>query len=370
MNAVTGHGMQGDDVAPDWPPLSVAELQPVVAQYPALGPVRRVVWQSPRPFAASGIVTCAQGDVFAKRHHISVRRAEDLAEEHAFMRHLRAGGVPVPAALARADGATVVTRGDSVYELHDIAPGADLYRHDASWVPVRAVAHARAVGRALAIMHNAAADFTVPPRRTRVLMADFRHFAGNDPAGSIGELLLRDPALASAFAGRPWQADFARIILPFHAALLPHLTTLTPLWCHNDLHASNLLWDSHHDVAAVIDFGMANRTSAIFDLATAIERNAIAWLLLPSTNDIGHAHLAAAILHGYRELRPISDAETSALRALLPLVHVDFALSEMAYFQAITGSSANVERAYAAFLLGHAAWFHTREGRQLIDALR
>jgi Ser/Thr protein kinase RdoA (MazF antagonist) len=350
--------------------LSVAELEPVVAQYRTLGLVRRVVWQSPRPFAASGIVTCTQGDIFVKRHHRTVRRASDLAEEHAFIRHVRARGAPAPAVLSRADGGTAVTRGDNSYELHEIATGADIYRNDASWIPVRSVAHARAMGRALAMLHDAAEGFTGAPRRTSVLMADFCHFAGLDPVGSIGQSLTRYPALAQAFANRPWQADIERVLLPFHAGLMPHLDALVPLWCHNDFHASNLLWSSDGGVAAVIDFGMAHRTSAIFDLATALERNTIAWLRLPSTNNIGHADLALAILDGYRELREISESQMCALRRVLPLVHVDFALSEMAYFQGITCSALNVERAYAEFLLGHASWFHTREGQFYIDVLR
>jgi Ser/Thr protein kinase RdoA (MazF antagonist) len=369
MNAVTSHGMQGEAVASDWPPLSVAELEPVVAQYHQLGPVRRVAWQSPRPFAASGIVTCAQGDIFVKRHHRTVRRAADLAEEHAFIAYIRARGAPAPAVLADADGGTAVVRGDNVYESHEIATGADIYRNDASWIPVRSTQHARAVGRALAMLHDAAEGFTAAPRGTSVLMADFRHFTELDPVGSIGQLLAREPALAQAFAGRPWQADIEQTLLPFHMGLMPHLDALAPLWCHNDFHASNLLWSSDGGVAAVIDFGMANRTSAIFDLATAIERNAIAWLRLPSTSNIGQVDLALAILDGYRELREISQAQTCALRCLLPLVHVDFALSEMAYFEGITCSALNVERAYAEFLLGHAAWFHTRQGKHFIDAL-
>jgi Ser/Thr protein kinase RdoA (MazF antagonist) len=369
MNALTAHGMQGDVVASDWPPLSVAELEPVVAQYHALGPVRRVAWHSPRPFAASGIVTCAQADVFVKRHHRAVRRAADLEEEHAFIRHLRECGAPVPAVLSRAEGGTVVARGDSVYEMHEMATGADIYRNDASWTPVRSVEHARAMGRALAMLHDASEGFTAPPRDTSVLMADFRHFAGLDPVGSIGQLLARDAALAQAFAGRAWQADIEQNLMPFHAGLMQHLNGVIPLWCHNDFHASNLLWESDGGVAAVIDFGMANRTSAIFDLATTIERNAIAWLRLPSTNNIGHAGLALAIVNGYRELREFSQAKMRALRCLLPLVHVDFAISEMAYFRGITGSPVDVERAYAEFLLGHAAWFHTPEGQHFIDAL-
>ena len=55
---------------------------------------------------------------------------------------------------------------------------------------------------------------------------------------------------------------------------------LAPLWTHNDWHASNLLWSSrepHAEVASILDFGLSDRTSAVYDLATAIERNTIPW---------------------------------------------------------------------------------------------
>ena len=43
---------------------------------------------------------------------------------------------------------------------------------------------------------------------------------------------------------------------------------LEPLWTHNDLHASNLLWSAGGDnaqAAAIIDFGLADRTNAVHD---------------------------------------------------------------------------------------------------------
>ena len=55
---------------------------------------------------------------------------------------------------------------------------------------------------------------------------------------------------------------------------------------------------------------------------------------------------------------------------LLPLVHVDFALSEVEYFHAITQSRANADVAYDTFLRGHAAWFGTRQGQSLLQAIR
>ena len=70
---------------------------------------------------------------------------------------------------------------------------------------------------------------------------------------------------------------------PFHDELKPLLPSLHPLWTHNDLHASNLFWSDtspHARATAVIDFGLADRTNAVYDIAQAIERNIVEWLVL------------------------------------------------------------------------------------------
>jgi Ser/Thr protein kinase RdoA (MazF antagonist) len=120
----------------------------------------------------------------------------------------------------------------------------------------------------------------------------------------------------------------------------------------------------------VLDFGLSNRTCAVFDLATAIERNAISWLrLADGETDIGHADLACALIEGYRDVRPLPASEAAALAAVLPLVHAEFALSELAYFHGVTQDAAGVEAAYTDFLLGHAAWFATPAGSALLQAV-
>ena len=69
-------------------------------------------------------------------------------------------------------------------------------------------------------------------------------------------------------------------LLPWPMLLSRRLRGGPRLWAHNDWHVSNLLWDADGAVATVLDFGLASPTSALFDLATAIERNAVAWLEL------------------------------------------------------------------------------------------
>jgi len=123
-------------------------------------------------------------------------------------------------------------------------------------------------------------------------------------------------------------------------------------------------------VATVLDFGLASPTSALFDLATAIERNAVAWLELERGDDAVRIDIALALLQGYREVLPLSAGRVQLLADLLPMVHFDFALSEVEYFEGITGSTANADVAWHPFMLGHPAWFHTKAGQALLQALR
>jgi Ser/Thr protein kinase RdoA (MazF antagonist) len=367
MSALMAHGMAARAAPRDWPPLTVVELAPVFGMYPDLGAPRAVTWHSPRPFAASGTIATSRGEVFVKRHHRAVRTAADLAEEHAFIYHLRQAGAPVPDIFSRPDGVTAPEHGDCTYELHALSPGLDLYRDDVSWTPIGGVHHAAAAGCALRVLHEAAAGFEAPTRRTNILVADMRLLTAPDLVAAIAVRAASSPLLAAALMGRPWFADVERFLSPWHARLLPHVAALAPLWTHNDFHASNLLWRRDGGVATILDFGLANRTCALFDLATAIERNAIAWLrLADGVIDIGRPDLARALIQGYG----LTEGQMPALLNLLPLVHVEFALSELAYFHGVTRSAANAELAYSGFLLGHANWFATSAGRDFVDAVQ
>ena len=168
--------------------------------------------------------------------------------------------------------------------------------------------------------------------------------------------------LRAALAGRDWRADFARVLQPFYAAALD---VGDALWVHGDFHASNLFW-RQGGVTAVLDFGLCNRASAVFDLATAIERNAIAWLQLsPAMRDIGRASIARTLIEGYAEFAAVP----KGLENVLPVVHVEFALSELSYFHAITHDAMHAEMAYTDFLLGHASWFAGPQGQLFLAQL-
>ena len=73
------HGMGTENVVPDWPALTLAEVDAVLRRYPQAGGARALTWRSPRPLSAAGLVETARGgSVFVKRHHRRVRSVEGL----------------------------------------------------------------------------------------------------------------------------------------------------------------------------------------------------------------------------------------------------------------------------------------------------
>ncbi|UGB44725.1 phosphotransferase [Frateuria edaphi] len=366
------HGLAADDVPPDWPPIAPAEVTALLARYPSIGSAGVIRWCSPRPLSAAALVDVAGRMVFVKRHHRSVRTPATLAEEHAYMARLRAAGLPVPAVFADAAGNSAVARGEWTYEVHTAAEGLDLYRETTSWSPLLDLGHARTAGAMLARLHVAAEGYPAEQRHTHLLVARSELIASAHPLDTLAAQLPVRPGLAAYLAQRDWRTEFEQTLGPFHAQVQPRLAAQPALWTHGDWHVSNLCWSdagSQASITAVLDFGLAARTFALFDLATAIERNAIAWLAL-DRGDAAYPDTALALIAGYREQRPLSAADIHLLADLLPLVHVDFALSEVEYFSAITRSPANADVAYHTFFRRHAAWFATPPGRALLDAIR
>lgn len=373
LTRAISHGMNADTVISDWPALTSAEAARVLQHYPQAGKPLRLEWHSPRPFSAACVMHTDAGNIVVKRHHVRVRDIAALEEEHRFVAHLHAKGMPVVAPLQTIDDATAVADEHWTYEVYWLAPGVDLYRDAMSWTPFTSKAHAFSAGQMLARLHDASEGYDPPRRESRTLVPSFTIFSAMDPMPPLEAYIAARPAIADYLKNRPWQDEVARHLLPFHAQLKPFLAELTPLWTHNDWHASNLLWsDSSPQAQAqtVLDFGLSDRTCALHDLATAIERNIVEWLAMAQRPDqLVHLDLLDALLDGYASLRPMSARQTHALAALLPLVHAEFALAELDYFHGITHSEQNASLAYDTYFLGHAAWFNTQEGQRLLTHL-
>lgn len=374
MSKHLSHGMGLEPVEADWPALTESEVGSLLASFAQVGGEVRLTWHSPRPFSAAALVESGADSLFVKRHHPSVRTAAWLEEEHAFIEHLARQGAPVAHVLHDQRERSAIERNGWTYEVHRKAEGVDLYREALSWTPFRHGSHAFAAGQALARLHRAAEGFDAPSRRTGVLVSNLRLLGAQDPLAAIEATFPEAPALADYLHSRPWQEALKALHLPFQRALLPYLDRQPALWTHNDWHASNLLWSedsAQAQVVSVLDFGLSDRTFALFDLATAIERNLVPWLELDQGR-LAVADLDAldALLQGYASVCPLSRDDLLALAALLPLVHADFALSEVIYFHGILNSAESASLAYDNYLLGHTQWFVDSEGQRLLDHLR
>jgi Ser/Thr protein kinase RdoA (MazF antagonist) len=385
------HGLAGSLEDPDWPVLTLAEVDAVLRRYPQAGGAVRLLSFSPRPFSAASVVATPMGKVSVKRHHCSVRDREGLLEEHRLIAYLAgADGEDaisperlVQPVLADHDGETAISVGEWTYEVHPVALGVDVYQEALSWTPFLSSGHARAAGRAMARLHRAAAGYDAPARRARQLVSSFTIFAGgglaDGPMERMEAYLECRPLLREYAERRDWRGSFDELLMPLYAKLEPWLGYLRPLWTHNDFHASNLMWsraDEDADVLSVIDFGLADRTNAVHDIATAIERNIVEWLRLDESDGLAelgdnlvHLDHLDALLAGYEELSPLSYAEARALVAMLPLVHCEFALSETDYFLSVLRSPEKAYLGYEGYFLEHALWFETVQGKRLLTHL-
>lgn len=370
--------MDGSLVDPDWAPLTMAEVRAPLSQFPVCGEPLEILSTSPRPFSAASVVATSTGRVFIKRHHRSVRDREGLLEEHRFLNHLHAQGAAVPRVFVAASGDTAIECGEWTYEVHEAPRGVDLYADALSWTPFRSVAHAYSAGQALARLHHAAKGFDAPRRIPRSLVASFTIFAATNPKAVMKQYFEVRHALNESVAVRANAELALDLLAPFRAELRLLLPALSPLWTHNDLHASNLLWSGAGDNAqasAIIDFGLCDRTTAVHDLAHTIERNIVEWLVLvehPERPDIVPVHYdhLRALLDGYESVRALTDQEAAALAPMTALCHAEFALSEADYFLGVLHSEEKARMAHDGWLVGHARWFRSAAGNALLNALR
>ncbi len=199
--------------------------------------------------------------------------------------HLSARGSPVPRTIHDRDGAAFRMVGDKAVALIEFLPGVSVDEPNA--------AQARAVGRALAGIHLDSADF--PGERSNALGLAQWHklFAG------CGEDGLRsiDPALPELVAN-----ELAWLSANWPEAL-PHSVIHADLFPDNVL----LLGDT---VTGLIDFYFACTDITAYDLAVTHS----AWCF--GRDGAFRRDVAEALVGGYLERRPLTDAEWAALPLL------------------------------------------------------
>lgn len=373
-----GHGMGSDWENKDWLHITVPELHRLQSYYPCLQGSVKILWCSPRPFSSAVLIEVVQAlastgqtnlhPYFIKRSHRSFRRAQDILQEHAVLQHLASKNIPVATLITSNCGQTALEVGDWTYEVYEKAAGFDLYVDQQSWTPFFYTEHAAKVGSLLAKLHTAMQDFPeLHGRSTRYLVSNQQLLESENIVTAIQQRIDNSPELNRYFADKNLDAVFLERIFQTHRKIKHVLQQATKIWTHNDLHASNLFWSTQSadaNITAVIDFGLSDRNSALYDLAITIERNFIDWLALEHTSQISidEAGLSAFLQAYCAEIH--SQQDFSILPELLKIVHLDFAFSELEYFVGITQNLKHADAAYYDWIVGHVNWFFTEQGQK------
>lgn len=219
---------------------------------------------------------------------------DDLPFLVRLLERLRQAGLPVPYALVDRDGQAVQQLNQRPALLQPRLPGGHVDHTDAS--------HCRALGQALARLHNATAD--APPQR--------RSDRGLDWMVAQSQLLIE--------AGGPEARPLLESALPILMRLRDRRPALPEAVLHGDLFRDNVLFEGHH-VTGLIDFYNAFSGWALYDVAICV-------------NDWCHAEAgglderrAEALLAGYAGLRRFTPLEAENWPDLLRVAALRFWLS-------------------------------------------
>jgi homoserine kinase type II len=222
---------------------------------------------------------------------------EDLPFFLSLLDHLSAKGCPVPRTIHDRDGQLFRLLDDKAVALIEFLPGVSVS------TPTPEQAHS--VGRALAQMQLAAADF-LGQRENAMGRAEWQRLANECGAAGLAEI---DPGFADLVARE----------LPATIAAWPK--DLPRGTIHADLFPDNVLMRGPQ-VTGLIDFYFACTDLFAYDLAVTHA----AWCF---SNDGGtfDPALSAALIAGYQEIRPLLPAERAALPLLARGASLRFALT-------------------------------------------
>ncbi|ANF83344.1 hypothetical protein A3K93_14015 (plasmid) [Acinetobacter sp. NCu2D-2] len=375
-----GHGMGQSWEEKDWPHISLFDIDVISNKYSFLKGNTRIIWKSPRPFSSAALVTVESDSnqviqtYFIKRSHHSFRSRQDILLEHSLIEYLATQNIPVTTLCTDNDNNTAVQVGEWIYEVFDRAQGYDLYADQQSWTPFFYPEHAAQAGKLLANMHLAMTNFPFSnkSRCSHYLVSNQNLLLSDEIVGAIQKNIEFSPTLSMYFENKHLNQDFLEYVSGIHQRIKFDLQQAPKIWTHNDLHASNLFWSEKNQsakITAVIDFGLADQNSALYDLAVTIERNFIAWLDLEHTNDIRIDELGLeAFIKSYCAESTLSQ-NLLILADLIQIVHLDFAFSELEYFVAITRNRAHADAAYFDWIIGHTQWFASEQGQQFTKKL-
>ncbi len=262
--------------------VSESELEAFVGNY-HIGELRAYKGIAEGSENSNYLLRTTQGSFILTLYEKRVER-EDLPFFLGLMEHLAGKGINCPLPVRRRDGAVIGTLAGRAAAIVTFLEGM--------WMREPTAGQCREVGKALAALHLAGADF--PMRRPNALRIDGWRtlWAGaRDGADAV------EPGLVAEV-----DRDFERL-----AALWPH--ALPSGIIHADLFPDNVFFLGPN-VSGLIDFYFACNDFYAYDLATCLN----AWCF--EKDDAYNVAKGAALLSGYASVRPLDDAEVDALPVL------------------------------------------------------
>lgn len=242
------------------------------------------------------VLTTQQGPYILTLYEKRVRR-EDLPFFLGLMDHLAARGIPCPTPVHDRSGEVLQELAGRPAAIVSFLSGYSIRRPR--------VEHCARVGRALADMHLAGADFGIR-RENALSLAGWRHLVAatanraDMAALGLGEEISRE----LAFLEGAWPGDLPAGVV------------------HADLFPDNVFFQGEA-MSGLIDFYFACNDLFAYDLAVCLN----AWCF-EEPNAI-NVTKARALLRGYNERRPMSEAEIRALPVLARGAALRFLLTRL-----------------------------------------
>lgn len=305
--------------------LGQAELAEIAEAF-GLGPVLRF-----SPIAAGTINSNFSVETAGGRYFVRVNEGKaeaDVAWEARLVEALAGAGVVTPPPVLARDGRPYAPlAGTSKWT--SVFPWRAGHHLAASEVTE---ATARELGQRFAEFHRAGLALPVAWRRGSIY--DHDHLVAR--YGRISQ--ESDPALRRAIEVIGEELAY----VSGHAAIRSRAETGI---IHGDLFRDNVLWDAGR-VVAILDFEQASGGSLVYDLAVCI--NDWCWTGEPELA------LIAALLAGYRSVRPLSAAECEALPIEVRAAAARFTITRIT--DVYLARVANPDKDFRAFLARSEAW--------------
>jgi homoserine kinase type II len=297
--------------------LAPDDVQSILAGFGVSG------YRGHKPIAAGTVNTNVAVDLDGRRLFLRINEGKaesDVQREGEIVAHIAARGVPTPPPLRTPAGEPFLRWQEVFVSLFPWVPGHTLTRKDIG------PAHARDTGRALALLHQAGADYA-DHRPGRYEPDEIqRRFEGIRAAG--------DPELAAAVSvlgpaldrlGRERRADLPLGLI------------------HGDLFIDNVLYDERGALTALLDFEQASWGRLAYDVAVSV-------LAFGYGRDDFRIDVTRAFIDGYTAVRAPTAAERDGFGAELEFAACRFAVTRITDVHLRRGAGAPTGKDFRRYL--------------------